>query len=262
MNAPRPFWTSALDVLRGVSGLALILAVFTGAGIVVLMGLLGTSPAQVVVPTLRGLSTDDAEKSLRAHGLTMSVVGRMYDPEVGRDRVIRSKPYEGKEVKKGRVIECVVSLGPQTVKMPDVTGMTLPAAEGAINDKGLHVADVVRRASDKEADLVLEQTPEAGKSIARSEPVRLLASGGDNFGRLDDSQGRTWIFRRLRVTVPKGPSLQRIEVTVRDQSGDDQSVYDRPHRPGEVADVNIAARPGWRVKVRLQDEEIFSENIE
>lgn len=251
-----------LDVLRGMSGLMLILAAFGGAGIVVLMGLLGTSPAPVTVPQIRGMTAQEAEKALRACGLTMAVVGHEYDAEVGLGRVIRSKPYEGKQVKKGRVVECILSLGPRSVKMPDVVGMTLPAAEGAINDKGLRVGQIVRRASSKDADLVLEQNPEAGKAVARSEPVKLVVSGGPDFGRIEDAEGRTWIFRRLRITVPRGPSLQRVEVVVRDGDGDEQTVYDRPHRPGEEAEVNVAVRPGWRVKVRLQDEEIFSQTIE
>lgn len=262
MKTAHPFWTSLLDVLRGVSGLTLILAAFAGASVVVLMGLLGTSPAQVVVPTIRGMTADEAEKALHARGLRMTVVGHEYDPEVRLDRVIRSKPYEGKQVKKGRVVECVVSLGPHSVKMPAVLGMTLPAAEGRITDKGLHVGELVRRASSKDVDLVLEQTPEAGKTMPRSDPVRLLVSGGADFGKLEDTQGRTWIFRRLRITVPRGPSLQRVEVVVRGQDGDEQTVYDRPHRPGDEADVNVAVRSGWRVKVRLQDEDVYNETIE
>lgn len=262
MKTAHPFWSSLLDVVRGVSGLALILAAFTGATVVVLMGLFGTSPAQVVVPTILGMTADEAAKALRSCGLTMKVSGREYDPEVRLDRVIRSKPYEGKQVKKGRVVECILSLGPHSVKMPDVTGMTLPAAEGAVNDKGLRVGEIVRRASDKDVDLVLEQTPEAGKAISRSQPVKLVVSGGAEFGKMEDSQGRTWIFRRLRITVPRGPSLQRVEVLVRGGDGDEQTVYDRPHRPGEEADVNVAVRSGWRVKVRLQDEEVYSETVE
>jgi serine/threonine-protein kinase len=257
-----PFWSGLLDVVRGVSGLLLILAVFGGAGVVVFMGLWGTSPAPVTVPQIRGLTREEAEKALRARGLTMVVAGREYDAEIGLDRVIRSKPYEGKLVKKGRVVEVILSLGPRTVKMPDVVGMTLPAAEGAINDKGLRIGEIVRRASSEEVDRVLEQTPEAGKAIARSEPVRLVVSGGPDFGKLEDSEGRTWIFRRLRITVPKGPPLQHVEVLVRDDSGEEQTVYDRPHRPGEQAEVNLVVRPGWRVRVKLQDEEVFRQTIE
>ncbi|MEN6345770.1 MAG: PASTA domain-containing protein [Armatimonadia bacterium] len=261
MNRATGVLLALLEFVRGLAGIAVTLALFAAAGALVVMGLMGTAPKPVKVPALQGLPATDAQKVASATGLQLKVTGREFDPNIGQDRVISTKPYEGKRVKRGRVVECTVSKGPRSVLMPKVEGLTLPAAESRLGEKGLGIGDVRRKASDVPVDEVLSQDPEAGSQVERGHGIVLTVSGGRDFGRIVDPDGTTWLYRRVRVAVPRGAPLQRVQVILHDSDGNDDTVYDRVHRPGDAVSVDLIGRSGWRVEVLVTDKQVFSERL-
>lgn len=262
MNRATGLLLGFLEFVRGLAGIAVTLALFAAAGALIVMGLMGTTPKPVKVPTLRGLPATDAQKVAAAAGLQLKVTGREFDPKVGQDRVIATKPYEGKRVKRGRVVECIVSNGPRSVLMPKVEGLTLPAAEERLGQKGLGIGEVRREASDVPVDQVLGQDPGAGSQVERGHGIILTVSGGQDFGRVVDPDGTTWLYRRVRVTVPRGAPLQRVQVILHDSDGNDDTIYDRVHRPGDAVSVDLIGRSGWRVEVLVTDKQVFSERLQ
>ncbi len=259
-TAVRP-WTVPIEIIRGATGLAFMLALVIGGAAGLVMMLFGRAPTQVQVPRLRGLTVPQGEAAVTKLGLKLRINGRAYDPDVPEDHIIRTEPFPGKRVKHGRAVQCVLSLGPRSVKMPRLSGLTLSAAENRLTDIGLSVTQVKRRASDQPRDEVLEQFPEAEATVNRTEGVVLVASGGDEFATLAAPDGPPWVFRRVRITVPRGPSLQRVQVLLQSSSGDDRAVYDRIHRPGDPVSVNIMGRRGWRVRVKVLDKDVFETRI-
>lgn len=249
------------EMLRGVVGTALTLGVIGGAAAVIVMALLGGPPKQVMVPDLKGLTVAEAEKRLEAEGLKLRVGGREYDADAPEDTISRTDPHAGKRVKTGRVVQVVISVGPRTVVMPDVTGLTLVAAERRVHDAGLTVEEVRRKASEVAQDIVLEQHPTAGGEVGRDEGVVLVASGGEKFGMMEAPDGPPWVFKRLRLVVPKAPPLQRVRVLLKESGGDERVVYDRVHRPGDEVRVSLVARKGWMVRAKVVDEQVFEQEL-
>ena len=155
------------------------------------------------------------------------MAGREYDPKVPAGRVVRCKPYEGKGVKRGRVVECFLSLGPSELEVPKLTGRSLESARERAEEAGLQLADIRRRADSEAPDTVLEQYPAAGEKVPRNTRVVLVASGGPDFGTYEAPDGATWQFRRVRIVVPtEPPQVQVID-------GESDAAYDRVHKPGD-----------------------------
>lgn len=249
------------EIIRGLMGTVLTLAVFAGIMALATMTFYGTSPQQVHVPKMKGLTLGQAEKALAERGLKLKSAGKEYHATIPPDHVIRTKPYEGKRVKRGRSVECVISLGSRDVRVPKVTGMSLEIAEQKLRSAGLMIDDIRRQSGDQPRDRVIKQDPAAGAVIGRSKGVILLVSGGPGFGRMDGEGGPDWLFRRIRITVPKGPALQRVQVVVIAGDGKERAAYDRVHRPGDDVRVNVVVRVGWRARVEILGKEILSKTF-
>lgn len=246
-----------VELLRGLAGLVITLALVLGVTAALILALLGAPPEQVTAPSLRGMTVPEAEEKLTDLGLKLKVSGREHHTEVPEGRIIRSEPYAGKRVKRGRAVQCVMSLGPRTVTVPKVTGLTIAAAERRLLDVGLAVEEIRRKASETARDEVLRQYPPAGAKIGRKQSVVLVASGGQGFGIMRASKGPAWIFKRLRITVPRGVPLQRVQVLLRQSSGDEVTAYDRVHKPGDQVRVKIVGRRGSQVRVKVVDRQVF-----
>lgn len=241
--------------------MVITLALFVGLGAGTAMVLFGTNTEQVRVPKLTGLTVEQAEDALRSRGLELETTGREYHASIPQDHIIRTKPYEGKRVKANREIKCVISLGSADVKVPRVVGLGYREAEERVRKAGLRIEEIRRTSSSEPRDRVLKQSPDAGKKAGRSEGMVLVVSGGPKFGTIQIVGEEKWLSKRVRLTVPKGPPLQRVEVTLIPGSGEEETAYDRVHRPGDEVRVNLLARPGWRLKVLLHGNEVLSEKL-
>ncbi|WP_167202194.1 Stk1 family PASTA domain-containing Ser/Thr kinase [Actinomyces respiraculi] len=98
----------------------------------------GRQPA--TVPTLAGLSQQEATTALGNAGLTLGEVTTSYHDTVEEGRVISSSPATGAaNVHVGDGVDLVVSLGPEMVTVPEVTGKSESEAVSALEAAGLVV---------------------------------------------------------------------------------------------------------------------------
>ncbi len=99
---------------------------------------ISTGPASagdVEVPNLAGLSEIQARDLLNPIGLSVGSVGLTYDNAVPKDKIISYTPM-GK-VPVGTAISIIVSMGPQLVPVPDLTGLTEEQVAAAFLDSCL-----------------------------------------------------------------------------------------------------------------------------
>lgn len=249
-----------VEIVRGFAVLAITLAIFAGAMVGVVLLFLGGSKEQPMVPDLVGMTAEEAREALEQRGLKYKEGVAEYVAETPPGRVAHSKPQSGMRVRRGREVECVLSLGSKSVKVPDVTEMSLAAAERRLGDAGLEVEEILRRSSTRESGEVIEQQPKPGGKLERGTGVVLTVSGGRRFGRLAAAEGRDYVFKRVAAVVPRGKALQRVQITVEKPGGAD-TVYDRVHRPGDKVGVNISGREGWGVKVSIAGERVLSTTL-
>ncbi|MGK2348052.1 Stk1 family PASTA domain-containing Ser/Thr kinase [Actinomyces sp. W5033] len=98
----------------------------------------GRQPAQV--PDLAGMSEQEAATALQKAGLEQGEVTTSYHDTVEQGRVISSSPAAGATgVYVGDSVSLVVSLGPEMVTVPEVTGKSESEATTALRTAGLVV---------------------------------------------------------------------------------------------------------------------------
>jgi eukaryotic-like serine/threonine-protein kinase len=149
-------------VLVAIAGIVGLLAVgITGWFI--------SRPASHPVPELTGLETGEALNLVSTFGWNIDK-SEVFDDLVLAGYVIRTDPKAGTLLQEGKTFTLVISKGPAPQVLPDITGMTVPAADAALSALGL-----VLQADQKVAD---ESIPE-GTIISWSVPSQpSLVAGG------------------------------------------------------------------------------------
>lgn len=239
-----------------------------GVAILVILALVATlmlltfGPAQplVTIPNVLGMPENEAATRLQAAGLTLKVANYAFNSDVKEGNIISISPYEGKLVRAGRDVRATVSRGSRNVKMPDLKGQPLTEATAKLTELDLQVGETERKADKAEAETVIAQSVPPGTVLGRKKKIDLTLSGGRDFGTYDGPDGRTYVFQTLKLTVPQGKPLQMVSVTVSDRDGE-RSFLDRLCRPGEAVDVDVYGPSGARVRVRIEDERVYSERL-
>lgn len=113
------------------------------------------------VPGVVGTSREEAVAAIEDAGLRAQV-GEAFSDDVERGAVISQDPTEG-TLFRDDPVSIVVSLGPQTVQVPDVEGQDADAAEAALRDLGLEVRSIVLLPAGPNG--VLRQAPAAGSTV-------------------------------------------------------------------------------------------------
>jgi len=130
---------------------------------------------EVNMPNLVGKSSAEAQAILQGRGLQLKVVDRVYS-DLPINLVARQSPPEGERMKSSQNAHVVLSLGPQNVTAPSLTGESLRVARIQLLQVGLQLGEVTSIASPAAlSDTVLQQTPKPG-ARATSPRVDLLVA--------------------------------------------------------------------------------------
>ena len=137
---------------------------------------LSKGPEPVTVPSLDGLTLDQATAVLRAAKLSLSSPSRIEPSEtVPEGNVISWMPRGAQPP--GAMITLVVSSGPPTVILPKVSGLSPDEARSSLPPK-LDVTVVEVFADNTPSGLVVGTNPKSGTEVAADAPVKLLVSKG------------------------------------------------------------------------------------
>ena len=149
----------------------------------------GTAP--VAAPDVIGLSQNDAESTIAEAGLTVGDVEGAYSDEAPEGEVLRQEPEAGTELSVGSAVALTVSDGRHYVTVPDVVGTAQSDAPSLLEEVGLAMGDVARRAShDTPAGTVMTQDPEAGAEHPYGEAVEVVVSAGPPQATVPDLIGQ------------------------------------------------------------------------
>jgi serine/threonine-protein kinase len=161
--------------------------IITAFGLLVALGILlfflfryaaGPQGETQVVPDVTGMTQELAIQILQGEGFLANPIPETND-EVEAGLVLRTDPAADEEAEVGSIIDVYVSSGPAEVAVPPLVGLTLDEATEALEEAGLTVGVVTRRADPlAEIDVVLEQSPLPGVQVGNGAPVNLVASTG------------------------------------------------------------------------------------
>ncbi|GFP39150.1 PASTA domain-containing protein [Candidatus Hakubella thermalkaliphila] len=132
---------------------------------------------KVIMPDVVGLSFEDAAAILDQYGLKYSREDRV-DDGAPAGEIISQSSDPGTEVEKGTIVTLVVSLGPESVQVPNQVGQKAAAAEGKLRKLGLEVNLISVPSPPDQKDLVIHQDPQPGTTVPRGSSVTLHIGDG------------------------------------------------------------------------------------
>jgi serine/threonine-protein kinase len=203
-----------------------------------------TSGRYTNVPKVTGRTVAAATAELRGAGFTVTTGTARLDNQVAKGQVIRSVPAAGQRVGKGSHITLVPSAGPHRRQMPQVTGLTLPAAQAALRQAGLTPGPVTKEASGTiAAGIVVSTTPAAGTMWPQPQPVRLVVSAGppmpDFIGQPQEAAQAWASANGVSLDVVTTTKSDAPAGTITSQSQRPGSAFTR----GQVITITISAGP-------------------
>jgi serine/threonine-protein kinase len=137
-----------------------------------------TSGDEVIVPNLVGKEPVEAIRVLNQEGLQLKILPqKRYSKEVPAEHIVAQEPPFKTRIKAGRSIEVYISLGPEKIIVPDITGQTTRVATMTLEQHKLFPGKIVYvSAEGAESDQVLSQFPLAGTEVTEIRTVILLAN--------------------------------------------------------------------------------------
>jgi serine/threonine-protein kinase len=149
----------------------------------------GPQGETIPVPDVTGMTQELAIQILQGEGFLANPIPETND-EIEVGIVLRTDPAAAADAEVGSIIDLYVSSGPAEVPVPPLVGLTLDEAENALEDAGLTLGVVTRRADAlAEPDVVLEQSPLPGVQIGGGAPVNLVVSTGPEVVIIPDVVG-------------------------------------------------------------------------
>ncbi|MDD6461162.1 MAG: Stk1 family PASTA domain-containing Ser/Thr kinase [Bifidobacteriaceae bacterium] len=139
----------------------------------------GTATEQVTVPTISaGTSRDRAKEQIEAAGLVFQYKEDT-DSTEDAGTFTKQDPAGGTTVDKGSTVTVWFSAGPQSAKVPDVSGMTQSEAQSALESAGFKVGSIYTESSGSVSkDSVTRTDPASGESAKKGSTVDLYISNG------------------------------------------------------------------------------------
>lgn len=195
---------------------------------------------EITVPQLAGLTLEQARDRTYPLDLVLEVVDQRNDPRVASGRVIEQMPPEGAQVRRGRKLKLILSLGGRVLKVPNVVGQASRTVAIELRQEGFLSGDEAQVSSfDQKAGRVLAQVPSADTSVVPSSRVHRLVSSG--------APAPVWIMPDLT-----GLSRVVVERWIRD-AGFRRGVVRRIPAKGLVRETVVAQLPKAGYPVRLKD---------
>ncbi len=161
-------WSVPADPSLGVGG-----QVLPGAEVQLVVS---TGPAPRTVPTVVGLTVEQATAALQAIQLGVTVAEPVFSDDIATGSVVSSDPPEGTGgISRGSTITITPSKGVDLVTMPDLTGQTLAQAQSTLAAAGLQVGALLGNSQGLFAQATVQGQPAAaGSQFKRGSAVDLV----------------------------------------------------------------------------------------
>jgi serine/threonine protein kinase len=133
----------------------------------------------VTVPSVIGLTENDATSAIEKAKLVVGEVKRDYNSSYATGIVYNVTPNQGTQAAEQSKVTLYVSKGPDVVDVPGIVGLTSSDANSRITANGLTVGTVSEEYSSSYASgVVIRQSPSEGTETERGSTVNYVVSKG------------------------------------------------------------------------------------
>ena len=223
----------------------------------------GNKGEEVLVPDLKGLSRDEAEKILKEIGLVIGKVTYEESSTYENGQIIRQTPKSPDKVTKGTKVDLVICRKSEETKttkpLPDTSGMTLDAAVKVLQDAGYQVGNInnLDSSKDKSQAKVTSQS-QSGDTVDLN--VEYPASAAADANANNQEPAGTTHSGTVNISVPSGASSQHVQIVVTDDNGS-RVVYDRNQSGGDSISKSVSGVGKTRVKVYINNSLVQDQYI-
>ncbi|MGW7595517.1 PASTA domain-containing protein, partial [Streptomyces rubiginosohelvolus] len=135
-----------------------------------------SGPPKVEVPDVTNQSEEDARKNLEAKGFTVNVTSVESD-QAEPDTVLEQSPKGGAKAEENSEVTLKIATE-KLLTMPPVTGRSYDDAVNQLKGLGFTNIGKAEEDSDKPANEVIGQTPEANQKVGKNTTILLKVSKG------------------------------------------------------------------------------------
>ena len=133
----------------------------------------------VEVPSINGISVEQARDLLRARDLLLNLQAERPDPAIPAGKIAGQVPLAGSRTPRGAAIQAFISTGASAVAIPTLAGARPDDAVEQLRNRKLSPGHRREEASETiAAGLVIGSDPPAGRAVAPDSEVTLIVSRG------------------------------------------------------------------------------------
>lgn len=163
--------------------IALIALIIVGAvgGYFLSSKFLDDDNKKIEVPSLKGMTYDDASDELDSLNLKIEKGDDVYSAEIEKGKIVSQSPIAKTKVKKGSKIKVNISKGKKAGLVPDLIGKTYNDADisATLSQYGFVLGNVTYDESEKyDEGIIINQTPSAGSTSRAGSAINIVVSKG------------------------------------------------------------------------------------
>lgn len=145
----------------------------------------GTGSKEVEVPNIVGKLTDDVKQQVEDLGLKLEIKSTQ-ESDKPENTILETDPKAGTKVKKGAVINVIVSAGEKQIEMRDFRNYERADIEKSLKSDGLTNYKITEEYSDTvDVGYWITQTPSAGTKVSKNTDIQIVVSKGPEVKLVD-----------------------------------------------------------------------------
>jgi beta-lactam-binding protein with PASTA domain len=190
-----------------------------------------TRPEMVTVPDVSG--QPEAEATIALQDAGFEVTAERVVNDIPEGEVIEQDPRAETEAEKGSTVTITVSLGPGTVEVPRVAGLSVSDAKRELRDRGFEPDVEKRTSASVPKGKVIGSDPSQGTSLEAGSTVTLIASTGVKTKVVPNVLG----LDRVTATSQLRKAGFVVNANPRDSDEPEDQVLEQDPSAGEVVEV-------------------------
>lgn len=137
-----------------------------------------TTAETLALPSLLGMTFDEAEEKLAEMGLKLENKGEVSSDDYEEDLIANQDPVAGTVVKAGDTVSVVISNGKGNIDVPSVVGKSESEAVSMLNEEEFKPDKTYSYSDSVAAGDVISQNPVSGSKAKKGDTVTLVISQG------------------------------------------------------------------------------------
>ncbi|MEF9426796.1 MAG: PASTA domain-containing protein [Candidatus Mariimomonas ferrooxydans] len=199
---------------------------------------MGSKNSGISIPNMIGLDIQEALKILESMGLETDTISEEYSEEFGKDHIIKQTPAYDEMANKEDTVDLTISMGSQTVIIPNIIGLDLVYASNHLESLGVNVitSKIPLTEDISQPGLVVSVIPQPGTSIIAGSTVELKISTSELLNEVPDITGLDLEQAKEKLgTLGIGIEIIYIDTDYSVQQGE---VLDQLPLPGNYISLN------------------------